>query len=121
MVERRFFAAALPGVGLFRCNTCHYWLRYDFYLAIHFYDVNGQAERFVMRDILIRHQNVICLTILILIPVGLWLPRLQGPLDLRTDGGVYYILGSSPAQGKGYRLLNEPGEIQAVKYPPYCH
>lgn len=47
-----------------------------------------------------------------------WLPRMQGPLDLRWDGGVYYVLGTALAEGKGYRLLNEPGEIEAVQYPP---
>ncbi len=31
---------------------------------------------------------------------------------------VYYVLGTSLAEGKGYRLLNEPGEIQANQYPP---
>lgn len=49
---------------------------------------------------------------------GIWLPRLSGPIDLRWDAGVYYILGTSLAEGKGYRLLNEPGEIEAVQYPP---
>ena len=47
-----------------------------------------------------------------------WLPRMHGPLDLRWDGGVYYVLGTALAEGKGYRLLNEPGEIEAVQYPP---
>ena len=56
--------------------------------------------------------------ILGLLVVALWLPRLQGPIDLRWDGGVYYVLGTSIAEGKGYRLLNEPGEIQANQYPP---
>jgi len=50
--------------------------------------------------------------------VGLWIPRWAGPLDLRWDGAVYYILGSSLAEGKGYRLLHEPGEIEAIQYPP---
>jgi hypothetical protein len=50
--------------------------------------------------------------------VLLWLPRLQGPIDLRWDAGVYYVLGEALAEGKGYRLLNEPGEIAAVQYPP---
>jgi hypothetical protein len=50
--------------------------------------------------------------------VVLWLPRLRGPLDLRYDAGVYYILGTALAEGKGYRLLNEPGAIQAIQYPP---
>jgi hypothetical protein len=48
----------------------------------------------------------------------LWAPRLCGPLDLRYDAGMYYVLGTSLAQGKGYRLLNEPGEVEAVLYPP---
>jgi hypothetical protein len=52
------------------------------------------------------------------VAVTIWLPRSQGPVDLRWDGGVYYILGTSLAQGRGYRLLNEPGEIEAVQYPP---
>lgn len=50
--------------------------------------------------------------------VGLWIPRWAGPLDLRWDGAVYYVLGTSIAEGKGYRLLNEPGEIEAIQYPP---
>ncbi len=62
--------------------------------------------------------NVAYLSALILLSVALWLPRLQGPLDLRYDGGVYYILGTSLAEGKGYRLLNEPGAIEAIQYPP---
>ncbi|NIO07747.1 MAG: hypothetical protein GTO40_06960 [Deltaproteobacteria bacterium] len=71
-----------------------------------------------MSRITLPHRNVIYLSVLILLSVGLWLPRLRGPLDLRWDGGVYYILGTSLAEGKGYRLLNEPGEIDAVQYPP---
>jgi hypothetical protein len=55
---------------------------------------------------------------LLALAVLTWLPRLRGPIDLRWDGGVYYILGSSLAEGKGYKLLNEPGEIDAVQYPP---
>jgi len=47
-----------------------------------------------------------------------WLPRLRGPIDLRWDAGAYYTLGTSIAEGKGYRELNEPGEIPAVNYPP---
>jgi hypothetical protein len=55
---------------------------------------------------------------LILVVFGLWAFRLGGPIDLRWDAGVYYILGTSLYEGKGYRLLNEPGEIRAVQYPP---
>ncbi len=55
---------------------------------------------------------------LLALTVLTWLPRFKGPIDLRWDGGVYYILGTSLAEGKGYKLLNEPGEIDAVQYPP---
>src|SRR3954464_2177549 len=56
--------------------------------------------------------------ILLVVALGLWAPRLRGAIDLRYDAGVYYILGTSIAEGKGYRLLNEPGEITALQYPP---
>ena len=58
------------------------------------------------------------LVLLVALAAGLWAPRLRGPLDLRYDAGVYYILGTSLAEGRGYRLLSEPGSIQAVQYPP---
>jgi len=58
------------------------------------------------------------LAILVALSASLWLPRLRGPLDLRYDAGVYYVLGTSLAEGRGYRLLSEPGAIQAVQYPP---
>src|SRR5436305_8999526 len=47
-----------------------------------------------------------------------WLPRFSGPIDLRWDAGVYYILGSSLATGHGYRILSEPGSPEALQYPP---
>ena len=50
--------------------------------------------------------------------MALWVPRLAGPLDLRYDAGVYYILGTSLAAGQGYRLTNEPGALEAIQYPP---
>ena len=56
--------------------------------------------------------------ILIALSVISWLPRLKGPIDLRWDGGAYYVLGTSLAEHKGYRLLNEPGNILATQYPP---
>jgi hypothetical protein len=46
------------------------------------------------------------------------MPRLTGPINFRWDASAYYILGTALAEGKGYRLLNEPGEIEAVQYPP---
>ncbi len=57
------------------------------------------------------YKERILYAILGLLVVALWLPRMQGPIDFRWDGGVYYVLGTSLAEGKGYRLLNEPGEI----------
>ena len=42
-----------------------------------------------------------------------------GPIDLRYDGGVYYLLGTSLAQGHGYRISSEPGSpLLALQYPP---
>ena len=54
----------------------------------------------------------------LLLWLAVWLPRLHGPIDLRWDASTYFVLGTSLAEGKGYRLLNEPGEIEAVQYPP---
>jgi hypothetical protein len=48
----------------------------------------------------------------------LWVPRLSGPIDLRWDAGVYYVLGTSLATGHGYRILSEPGAPEALQYPP---
>jgi hypothetical protein len=64
-----------------------------------------------------RH-DLICVGVLLLIWVTVWIPRLNGPIDLRWDASAYYILGTALAEGKGYRLLNEPGDIEAVQYPP---
>jgi 4-amino-4-deoxy-L-arabinose transferase-like glycosyltransferase len=58
------------------------------------------------------------LFLLCILAVLCWLPRLKGPIDLRFDGGAYYILGTSLAEGKGYRLLNEPGDINSTLHPP---
>ena len=58
------------------------------------------------------------LTVLMVLALVLWIPWMRGPIDLRLDAGVYYVLGTSLAEGKGYRLLNEPGDPQAVQYPP---
>jgi hypothetical protein len=62
--------------------------------------------------------DLVACAILTLVWLGVWAPRLRGPIDLRWDASVYYILGTALAEGKGYRLLNEPGEIEAVQYPP---
>lgn len=60
----------------------------------------------------------VAFAVLILVCLLIWAPRLRGPINLRWDAGTYYVLGTSLAEGKGYRLLNEPGEIHAVQYPP---
>ena len=58
---------------------------------------------------------VLALVLLVLLS---WLPRTKGAIDLRWDGGTYFVLGTALAEGRGYRLLNEPGEIPAIQYPP---
>jgi hypothetical protein len=65
-----------------------------------------------------RQRDLICLGALLLVCIAVWIPRLAGPINFRWDASTYYVLGTALAEGKGYRLLNEPGEIQAVQYPP---
>ena len=65
-----------------------------------------------------RRQDGMLLALLIGVSLLWWIPQRRGPIDLRSDGAIYYILGTSLAQGQGYRLLNEPGSIRAVQYPP---
>jgi hypothetical protein len=71
-----------------------------------------------------RIPDALSMAVLLVLSVLLWLPRLRGPIDLRYDAGVYYITGTALAEGKGYRLLNEPNGpgradgAQAVQYPP---
>ena len=47
-----------------------------------------------------------------------WVPRSGGPIDLRWDGGAYYILGTSIAEGHGYRMDSEPGGLSSSLHPP---
>jgi hypothetical protein len=56
--------------------------------------------------------------VVVAIALLVWVPRLSGPIDLRWDGGVYYLLGTSLAQGHGYRIPSEPGSPEALQYPP---
>jgi hypothetical protein len=65
-----------------------------------------------------RTRDLVCRLVLLLVCLVLWIPRLSGPINFRWDASTYYVLGTALAEGKGYRLLNEPGEIQAVQYPP---
>jgi hypothetical protein len=63
-------------------------------------------------------RNAIYIGVLVIATILSWIPRYRGPIDLRWDAGIYYVLGTSLAQGAGYRLLNEPGKIRAIQYPP---
>jgi hypothetical protein len=65
-----------------------------------------------------RARNAVATVLVLGVAALIWIPRDTGPIDMRWDGAVYYILGTSLAEGKGYKLLNEPGEIAAVQYPP---
>ena len=65
-----------------------------------------------------RWYELFIVIILVAVAAISWSRRLIGPIDLRYDASTYYILGTSLAEGKGYRLLNEPGEIEATQYPP---
>jgi len=56
--------------------------------------------------------------VLLAVTLALWADRLRGPLDLRWDAGAYYATGVALGEGRGYRLLNEPGDPEAVQYPP---
>ena len=60
----------------------------------------------------------LCRAVLLLVCIVIWIPRFTGPINFRWDASAYYILGTALSQGHGYRLLNEPGEIEAVQYPP---
>lgn len=72
----------------------------------------------LINEIHIWKKDATCILLLGIIVITSWIPRFRGPIDLRWDAGVYYVLGTSLAHGKGYRLLNEPGEILAIQYPP---
>jgi hypothetical protein len=66
----------------------------------------------------IRGYELPLIIILVAVAAISWSRRLSGPIDLRYDASTYYILGTSLAEGRGYQLLNEPGEIKATQYPP---
>ncbi len=65
-----------------------------------------------------RSADALAAALLLAVCAVLWVPRLAGPIDLRYDPGTYYVLGTSLYEGHGYRLLNEPGAIEAMQYPP---
>jgi hypothetical protein len=80
-------------------------------------EFSAYVGRIVISGAKDRH-GLICVGVLLLIWLIVWIPRLSGPIDLRWDASTYYVLGTALAEGKGYRLLNEPGDIEAVQYTP---
>ena len=66
---------------------------------------------------LLRRRGLMCLLIGAA-ALASWWPRWGGPIDLRWDGGAYYILGTSLASGEGYRILSEPGGLSSSLHPP---
>ena len=66
----------------------------------------------------IKYMDRVNITILLLAVLSLWAARAQGPIDLRYDAGVYYLTGEALGSGLGYRLISEPGNINAIQYPP---
>src|SRR5436190_2449711 len=79
-------------------------------------------KRSVIRDLRTRIGKLITRywaeAVIVAFALLLWAPRLTGPIDLRWDAGVYYVLGTSLANGDGYRILSEPGSPEALEYPP---
>ncbi len=80
--------------------------------------VNEEAAGAPARTPRFCRADLLCGFVVLVTWLAVSLPRLHGPIDLRWDASSYFVLGTSLAQGKGYRLLNEPGEIRAVQYPP---
>ena len=66
----------------------------------------------------VRRNDLVYAFLLCIVTFALWIPRLGGPIDLRTDAAVYYVTGVAIAEGHGYSLTSEPGGIAAVQYPP---
>ena len=64
-----------------------------------------------------RRDGLVALGLAVLLSAT-WLPRMNGPIDLRWDGAAYYIQGTSIFEGRGYRYINEPGDVEAVGWPP---
>lgn len=66
-----------------------------------------------------RRTTLVACLLIVIVTLASWWPRIGGPIDLRWDGGAYYIVGTSLAEGKGYRLLSEPGEIPSSVHAPF--
>ena len=63
------------------------------------------------------HRLVACLLVGVA-ALAFWWARGDGPIDLRWDGGAYYLLGTSLERGDGYRILSEPGNLPSSLHPP---
>lgn len=74
---------------------------------------SGNAPR--IRRVIVRFWGE---AMVIAVALILWAPRLSGPLDLRWDASVYYMLGTSLVKGEGYRIPSEPGSPEVLQYPP---
>ena len=44
--------------------------------------------------------------LVVLVAVFLCGTRASGPIDFRYDGAVYYVLGTSLAEGQGFRIVS---------------
>ena len=55
---------------------------------------------------------------LLVLSLAIWLPRFRGPIDLRWDGDSTTSLARRWRKAVATGSLNEPGEIEAVQYPP---
>ena len=66
-----------------------------------------------------RRTTLLACLLIALITLASWLPRSSGPIDLRWDGGAYYLIGTSLAEGKGYRLPSEPGNFPSSVHAPF--
>jgi hypothetical protein len=80
--------------------------------------VEGLARRASFRMDAKDRRDLICWGVILLVWLAIWTPRPRGPVNFRWDASTYYVLGTALAEGRGYRLLNEPVEIHAIQYPP---
>ena len=69
---------------------------------------SAQSEIVGQERVALGWGDALCAIALCVLTLVSWIPRWNGPLDVRWDGGTYFILGTSLAEGKGYRILNEP-------------